>query len=59
MIYDGYPNNKSSGVKGVYRDHYTGLWMSIIRVGNRLKFLGRFTTIESAKRAWLEAKQKK
>lgn len=49
-----YINNKS-GVKGVYLCKQTGRWRAEIRANNKVFKLGRFETLEEAKKAYDEA----
>lgn len=49
------PNNKSTGVLGVYRDGAS--FYSRISVANKSIHLGTFPTIEEARRAYVKAKR--
>lgn len=49
------PNNKSTGVLGVYRDG--ARFYSRISINNKSKHLGTFDTVEQARQAYLSAKR--
>ena len=52
------PNNKSTGVLGVYIDKYRRRYYSTISVNNKSVGLGSFDTIQEAQEAYVAAKRK-
>jgi len=48
----------TSGVTGVYWDRETGKWRALIRIGGKVKTIGRFLSFEEAVMARKEAERK-